>query len=279
MWIFKKLLDKIRGVDEWEFGMRLITWTFWAWKTKNTFQEVFLWKIQNPDWVVISNIPYKDVDWKNLVDISFNSKQDLKTLLEHLYRYLRDTNTFEYLQDSVFVPIKIIIDEAHLYYFSRDFKSFDMEMMTILTQCRKRLVSIYFITQELPQIDKFLRRLCPEVIVYTRWSLWLVYKNLMYFKSTERSDIADDYNVEMLSSRIVWRDWLRLFFNKDLQKFFDQQFLTYYICGAWDIYSLDYAWFFSFINNRRNQILDRLEWKNEDTISEDIPKDSEDNSI
>ena len=133
MWIFKKLLDKIRGVDEWEFGMRLITWTFWAGKTKNTFQEAFLRKQQNPDWIIISNVPYKDLDWNSLVDISFNSKQDLKTLLEHLYRYLQDTNHTEYLQDMLFVPIKIIVDEAHLYYFSRDFKAFDMEMMTILT--------------------------------------------------------------------------------------------------------------------------------------------------
>lgn len=278
MWFFSKILDKIRGVDEWEFWMRLITWTFGAWKTKNTYQELYLWKHLNPNWILISNVPYKDRDWNSLVDISFNSKTDLKTVLQHIYEYLRDTNYLDYIKQSVFVPIKLVVDEAHLYYFSRDFKSFDMEMMTILTQCRKRLITIYFITQELWQIDKFLRRLCPEVIVYNKETLWLFRKNLMYFKSTEKSDIADEYNVEMLDTKIVWRDWLRLWFNKDLKEFFSQKYLTYFICGVGDSYKLQYSDFYSFIENRRQNILtDLYEEDDQNPEVENIEKINNDN--
>lgn len=252
--MFQKLLDLIRWVEE-EYGLRLVTWTFGSWKTKNTFREAFLWKLQNPYWIIISNIPYKDFEWNDLVDISFDSKDDLRMVLNYVFDYLRDTNTFDILKEWLFVPIKIIIDEAHLYYFSRNFKSFDMEMMTILTQCRKRLVSIYFITQELNQIDKFLRRLSPEVIEYRITSLGLVRKDLYYFKSTEQSDINDVYNVELLQSKLIWWDKLVLFFTPKLKNFFEQRFLTYYICWAKSTFSMSYYDFLNFIKERKELIL------------------------
>lgn len=250
-----------------EYWLRIVTGTFGAGKTKNTFLEAFLRKQQNPNWVVISNIPYKDINGDPLVDIVFSSKNDLREILKHVFTYLKDTNEDQFLREEVFPPIRIIIDEAHLYYFSRDFKAFDLEMMTILTQCRKRLVTIYFITQELWQIDKFLRRLCPEVIVYTRWSFNLTEKNLMYFISTEKSDVADEMNVECLSTQTIRRDWLRLFFDKSLQAFFDQKYLTNFICGASDLYLWSYPEFKEFLSFRRNEILLDMEYEKWDSPS------------
>lgn len=249
------LLDRIRWIDE-EYWLRIVTGSFGSGKTKNTYREAFLRKQKNPDWILIANTPYENIDGTPLVDIPFSSKKDLQNVLSYLFIYLDQTNTNIILKDQYFPPIRLIVDEAHLYYFSRDFKSFDMEMMTILTQCRKRMVTMYFITQELSQIDKFLRRLAPEVIMYTKWPLNLVYKSLYYFKSTEKSDISDEYNVEEISSRIVWWDKLVLWFNKDLQTFFDQRYLTNYVCWLSSLFIMTYIDFFNFIKERRDSYLD-----------------------
>lgn len=100
----------------------------------------------------------------------------------------------------------------------------------------------------------------------------------MYFKSTEKSDIADEYNVEMLDTKIVWRDWLRLWFNKDLKEFFSQKYLTYFICGVGDSYKLQYSDFYSFIENRRQNILtDLYEEDDQNPEVENIEKINNDN--
>lgn len=248
------LKEMFTWVEE-EYGLRIVTGTFGAWKTKYTFMEAFLRKQENPNWVIISNIPYNDIDWNPLTDILFSSKEDLRLVLRYVFDYLKDTNYPYFLAWQTFVPIKIIIDEAHLYYFSRDFKAFDMEMMTILTQCRKRLITIYFITQELWQIDKFLRRLCPDVIVYNKTWRNLVAKSHMYFISTEKTDMSDEFNVEEISTKTIWRDSRRLYFNKNLKAFFDQKYLTYYICWAENLFDRSKEDFNQFLHNKYWDIL------------------------
>lgn len=261
--MFQKLKSLVSWVDQ-DYGMKIITGQFWRGKSKYSYMEAFLRKQQNPDWILISNVPYKNIDWESLVDIFFNSKQDLAKVLECLKYYIDLTNTEDILQEMYFPPIRLIIDEAHVYFPARWFKEFNADMFDIMTQCRKRSILITFITQEIPQLDKAIRRLVPEVISYEPSTLWLVRKRLYLFKSTEQSDIANDFNVTLLSSRIILRDWIRLLFNRDLQAFFDQRFLTLYVCWLHSVFELSYQSFFKLINDRRLYYLDFVNQKDVD---------------
>jgi hypothetical protein len=59
----------------------------------------------------------------DFVDFYFNSKKDFDFILRDLVQYIHETNEDEELKKSItFPPIKIIVDEAHLYLFARDFK-------------------------------------------------------------------------------------------------------------------------------------------------------------
>ena len=163
---------KLRVLDNWTFWqwywLRLITGAFGIWKTKNVFQSAYLWKKDNPEGILISNIKY------DFVDILFNSKKDFDFIMKDIVQYIRDTNNYDELKKSIdFPPIKIIVDEAHLYLFAREFKSFTKDLLLVLTQCRKRDISIDFITQELWQIDVFIRRLCPYIEYFESAPLWL----------------------------------------------------------------------------------------------------------
>lgn len=246
--------------------MKIVTWQFWRWKSKYSYMEVFLRKQQNPDWILISNVPYKDINWNSLVDLFFNSKQDIAKVLDCLKYYIDMTNDENTLKEMYFPPIRFIIDEAHVYFPARWFKEFDADMFDIMTQCRKRSILIVFITQEIPQLDKAIRRLVPEVISYEPGGLWLVWKRLYLFKSTEQSDISNEFNVTLLSSRIIFWDWLRLLFNRDLQAFFDQRFLTLYVCWLHSVFDYSYQSFYDMINQRRKFYLDYINWNvdNED---------------
>ena len=45
-----------------DYGVKFIVWDFGSHKTKNLFQFWYLWKKENPNWVLIANIPYDFVD-------------------------------------------------------------------------------------------------------------------------------------------------------------------------------------------------------------------------
>ena len=67
---------------------------------------------ENPNWIIISNLDY------DFVDIHFDNKTDFANLLKFLVRYIQDTNDYEWLKDNYeFPPIKVIVDEAHIYLF------------------------------------------------------------------------------------------------------------------------------------------------------------------
>ena len=171
---------------EW-YWLKLITWTFGAWKTKNVFQSAYLWKMLNPDWIIISNLDY------DFVDIVFDSKEDFDFVLKDLVQYVRDTNNIDELKSSInFPPIKIIVDEAHIYLFARDFKWFTKDILLVLTQCRKRDISIDFITQELWQIDVFIRRLAPYIQYFQTLSFGLRKQSMLYSLDAEATSMRDE---------------------------------------------------------------------------------------
>lgn len=209
----------------WEgYWLRLITWEFGSWKTKNVFQSAFLWKKQNPNWILISNLKY------DFVDFYFNSKKDFDFLLRDLVRYIHDTNNLDELKKSIdFPPIKIIVDEAHLYLFARDFKWFTKDILLVLTQCRKRDISVDFITQELWQIDVFIRRLCPYIEYFQKLPLWLTKQSILYSLDVEGTSMKNEEMFEEVES-----SWLLPFsrwpiFNKKVKDYYAQKYLTKFV--------------------------------------------------
>lgn len=211
----------------WEgYWLRLITWEFGSWKTKNVFQSAFLWKKANPNWILISNLKY------DFVDFYFNSKKDFDFLLRDLVRYIHDTNNLEDLKKSInFPPIKIIVDEAHLYLFARDFKWFTKDILLVLTQCRKRDISVDFITQELWQIDVFIRRLCPYIEYFQKLPLGLTKQSILYSLDVEGTSMKNEEMFEEVES-----SWLLPFsrwpvFNKKIKDYYNQKYLTKFVIG------------------------------------------------
>ena len=214
------------------YWLRLITWSFGAGKTKNVFQSAFLWKKDNPDWILISNLKY------DFVDFYFDSKKDFDFILKDIVQYIRDTNDFAELHKNFdFPPIKIIVDEAHLYLFARDFKGFTKDILLVLTQCRKREISIDFITQELWQIDVFIRRLCPYVEYFEEKPLWLTKQSIFYSLDAENTSMRNETSFEEIeSSYLLPFSWGPVF-KPILKQFYEQKFLTKYVIWWKDVYT------------------------------------------
>ena len=219
----------------WEgYWLRLITWEFGAWKTKNVFQSAFLWKKKNPNWILISNMNY------DFVDFYFNSKKDFDFLLRDLVKYIHETNNDEDLKKSIdFPPVKIIVDEAHLYLFARDFKWFTKDILLVLTQCRKRDISVDFITQELWQIDVFIRRLCPYIEYFEKLPFGLSRQSILYSLDVEWTSMKNDEMFEVVEAcYLLPFSWWPIF-NKSVKDYYSQKFLTKKVIWYEDVW---YSW-------------------------------------
>lgn len=238
--IIKFVNWNIRFVENWTFWdwywLRLITWKFGAWKTREIFRAAYKRKQQNPEWLLISNIDY------DFVDVYFNSKKDFDFIMKDLVQYIYYTNKSEDLKkDFDFPPIKIIVDEAHLYLFAREFKSFTKDLLLVLTQCRKRSISIDFITQELGQIDVFIRRLCPYILYYENIPIikWLecTRASIMYCLDPDTTSIRKEDSFEEVESTLLlpFKRWIK--FDKSLAWYSNQEYFTKKVIGHWDVYS------------------------------------------
>lgn len=226
----------VRVVDDWTFWdwywIRIITWVYWSWKTKNTFQRAFLRKQDNPDWVLISNLDY------DFTDFYFNSKRDLGWVLKDLVKYIYDTNNSDDLKKNFeFPPIKLICDEAHIYFFARKFKDFTDDALLVLTQCRKRELWIDFITQELWQLDVFIRRVAPFIQYFEKAPFWFVRESIQYCINPECTSMRDTTAFEeeefvYLLPNVFWKK-----LKSSLQWYFSQEFMTKKVIWKWDVYA------------------------------------------
>jgi len=212
------------------FWLSIVGGSFGAGKTKNVFLDSFLWKKKYPYWLLIANVPY------DFVDVYFEDKNDLNKIFERLKMYIEETNTEPYLRKWQRLPIRLILDEAHLYFFSREFKKFATDDLLILTQCRKRNIQMFFITQELAQIDVLIRRLVPYVYWYQKILFWFRRQILYYFKTSETSDIWDEINVEIIEKEILRPNRLQKLMTPTLKYYFEQRFLTYHV--VWSLEKL-----------------------------------------
>lgn len=148
------------------FWSSLIIWDFWHWKTFWVENICYLAKDKRPDDVLlISNIP------NSIVDINFNSPEDLKTLIEYLFRFFIETNGDIKHYNKTFRDILFVVDEAH-NYFPQDWSvlSADKELLqklrVILTQCRKRNVKFYLCTQRGKTININVRRYTDFIYLF-----------------------------------------------------------------------------------------------------------------
>lgn len=227
--IFMLLTKKLTLFNMWfweGYWLRLITWEFGAGKTKNVFQSAYLRKKLNPHGILISNINY------DFVDFYFNSKKDFDFILRDLVAYIHRTNNLDDLKKSIdFPPIKIIVDEAHLYLFSRDFKWFTKDILLVLTQCRKRDISVDFITQELWQIDVFIRRLCPYIEYFEKLPLWLSRQSILYSLDVEWTSMKNEEMFEEVESSILLPFSRWPIFNKKVKDYYAQKYLTKFVIG------------------------------------------------
>lgn len=216
------------------YWVKFIVWDYWSWKTKNLFQYWYLWKQQNPDWILIANIPY------NFVDYHFDSKEDFDCIMKDLVQYIRDTNSVEFLKQwKEFPPILLLWDEIHEYLFNRDFKTLSKDVVLVLTQCRKRNIEINCVSQRVSQVDVFLKRL-----------VWIFHQYVLLFKklgirkeyikdcvNPDSNDINDENSYEILEECILLPDSVALWFHKDLNEYYSQKYLTYYVVWGVNTYA------------------------------------------
>lgn len=212
-----------------DYWVKFVVWNFGSWKTKNLFQYWFLWKKQNPNWILIANIPY------DFVDYHFDSKEDFDCIMRDLVQYIRDTNSVDFLKENKeFPPILILWDEIHEYLFNRDFKSLNKDVVLVLTQCRKRQIEIDCVSQRVAQVDVFLKRLVWIFHYYKLlWKTWIRQEFILDCVNPDSNDIEDESSYEVLESCYLLPDKIALLFNKSLQDYYSQKYLTYYVVW-WD---------------------------------------------
>lgn len=192
------------------FGSSLIIWDFGDWKTFWVEDICYEAKDKYPEDVcLISNIP------NSIVDIPYNSPEDLKLIIEWLFRFFIETNSNIEHYNKTFRDILLVIDEAHLY-FPQDWTvlSADKELLSkfkvILTQCRKRNVKLYLCTQRWKTVNINIRRYTDYIYMYVMQR---------YFNSSKlRKNTLEIYKCGGGVADLLWEDWVSWATYEDLQK-------------------------------------------------------------
>lgn len=146
-----------------QFGVYSVMGNFGSWKTFWTFLEISQYPKEKN--FIIANVPYK------FVDVFYSKPEELYRIVDALERWVVDTNddVFNYyLARGQYKNIVLVVDEAHLYFNARKRdKGGLMERLDILlTQCRKRNIKIFFISQRLKRVDINIRRMTDFVVRY-----------------------------------------------------------------------------------------------------------------
>lgn len=156
----------------------LVTGDFWKWKTFWIWCDVYKQKTDYPDICVIANLPRK------ITDHFYSSVDDFVRLVDHLYRFLIETNNKNDIDDysSHWKDIIFVMDEAHRYFWARNFKEnkdiWD-KFSLILTQCRKRNIKFWICTQRCRLIDINLRRLADYIYLYDADKLFFINRSYL----------------------------------------------------------------------------------------------------
>lgn len=186
---------------------------FWSWKTFGTFLEVA--QLDKEKNFIIANVPYK------FVDLFYSLPDELYAIIENLEKWIRATNddveTY-YLSQFDYKNIVLIVDEAHLYFNARkrDKGGLMERLDVILTQCRKRNIKIFFISQRMKRVDINIRRMTDFVIRYKKRSipiLWIQRSTrTVYENQWDLADIQGDDSKTYVMNGESWQ------FKTDIEK-------------------------------------------------------------
>ncbi len=195
------------------YGVYSVMGNFWSWKTFGTFLEVA--QLDKEKNFIIANVPYK------FVDLFYSLPDELYSIIENLEKWIRATNddveTY-YLSQFDYKNIVLIVDEAHLYFNARKWdKGGLMERLdVILTQCRKRNIKIFFISQRMKRVDINIRRMTDFVIRYKKRSipiLWIQRSTrTVYENQWDLADIQWDDSKTYVMNGESWQ------FKTDIEK-------------------------------------------------------------
>lgn len=236
------------------FGSSLIIWDFGTWKTLWVENIVYECKEKDRDGVLlISNIPNK------ITDILYNSPEDLRQLIEYIFRFFIETNWDIEKYNHTYRDIILVIDEVHNYFpqdntvLSSD-KDILAKLRVILTQCRKRNVKLYLCTQRWKTVNINIRRYTDYIYMY----------NMQHFFNNPRlrRNTLEVYKCWGGVSDLLWEDGVSWATIDDLEKdrldtitmeyntflldkiyklkhfnweLWNEKHLTQYICGLpWD---------------------------------------------
>ena len=186
---------------------------FGSWKTFGTFLEVA--QLDKEKNFIIANVPYK------FVDLFYSLPDELYAIIENLEKWIRATNddveTY-YLSQFDYKNIVLIVDEAHLYFNARkrDKGGLMERLDVILTQCRKRNIKIFFISQRMKRVDINIRRMTDFVIRYKKRSipiLWIQRSTrTVYENQWDLADIQWDDSKTYVMNGESWQ------FKTDIEK-------------------------------------------------------------
>lgn len=159
IWLENRLMQK-------EYGVTCISGNFGAGKTFWTFLNLFA--LDKDEYFIIANVPY------SCVDIFFSTTDELVNVLKVLDYYVQETNwdlQLLYKNQPITKKIIFVLDESQNEMWAREAltkANLIKEFKPTLTQCRKRRIKMFFITQRLTQIDIYIRRLSDFVLEYRK---------------------------------------------------------------------------------------------------------------
>lgn len=195
------------------YGVYSVMGNFGSWKTFGTFLEVA--QLDKEKNFIIANVPYK------FVDLFYSLPDELYAIIENLEKWIRATNddveTY-YLNQFDYKNIVLIVDEAHLYFNARkrDKGGLMERLDVILTQCRKRNIKIFFISQRMKRVDINIRRMTDFVIRYKKRSipiLWIQRSTrTVYENQWDLADIQWDDSKTYVMNGESWQ------FKTDIEK-------------------------------------------------------------
>jgi len=186
----------VKYTDKDIYGLKIITWMFWDWKTYNNSLKTK--KFSQKWFFVISNVR------NSFTNLVFDSVLDLERIFAYFMEYARITNNQEFIENW-FRPVVFNIDEAHNYFFSRLFsENINKDNLMISTQVRKRNILATFITQELAQLDVFFRRLTWGLVMRYYKGLWFLrFWRLYYVPNPETTNLqSEEEGVEIIKRGI-----------------------------------------------------------------------------